>query len=105
MDRFTGARIDVVNHISQCVDNVMQTPLNSRPMALDYGSNIGDVVDLSMNPEGQAQIIAATAEAVTTWETRPAVERITIEPSGDGSAPVTLQWSYEGADASTTVET
>lgn len=103
MDRNTGDRIDVLTHIAQCARNVVQTPLNVRPMELDYGADLGAIVDLSLNAEGRAQIIAATAEAVTTWETRPTVGRILVQPSGDGSAEVELQWSYDGADANTTV--
>lgn len=104
MHRQTGQRIDVLNHIGQCVQNVMQTPLGTRPMQLDYGTDLIDIVDVPLNADGRARIVSTTAEAVTTWETRPAVERVTVAAGSDGSAEVTLQWAYEGSDQTTTVE-
>ncbi len=104
VDRFTGARIPTIEHVPQCIRNILQTPTGTRPMELDFGTNLVEIADLSLNDDGRARIAATTAGAVTAFETRPVVERVTTDPSADGSVIVTLYWSLDGESVETASE-
>lgn len=67
-----------LNHVKQSVEDILTTPLNTRVMRRDYGSALFDLIDKPLNSETGLDIIAATAEALSRWETRFILERVVL---------------------------
>lgn len=103
IDRFTGQRITVGAHIEECIDNILSTPLRSRPMDPTYGADLYALADINLDPVGLATIRAGTAGAITTLETRPQYERVATVPNAEGRVDVTVHWSVDGTSSETTV--
>ena len=102
IDRSTGSRITIAEHVDQCVLNILQTPLQSRPMRPEYGADLLALVDKTMGVEGRARLRGAMAEAVTRYESRPTYDRITIDAQDTGEVVGTLYWTLDSAAFETT---
>lgn len=103
IDRITGARISTADHVDQCVLNILQTPLLSRPMDPEYGADLLELVDLDMGRSGQAHIRSSMAESVTQHESRPEYDRITVDVSSTGEVVATLYWTLDSEAFTTEV--
>jgi len=73
-----GKLLGGLSHVKQSVEDILTTPLNTRVMRRDYGSALFDLIDKPLNSETVLDIIAATAEALSRWETRFILERVVL---------------------------
>lgn len=83
-----------LNHVKQSVEDILTTPLNTRVMRRDYGSALFDLIDKPLNSETKLDIIAATAEALSRWETRFILERVVLSQQ-EGKAILSLFGQYK----------
>lgn len=70
MNALTGGALSDDEHIRQSVVDILTTPLGSRVMLLNYGSDLPNLVDRPMNELFVVDAHAATAVALETWEPR-----------------------------------
>ncbi|MDC7675386.1 GPW/gp25 family protein [Asticcacaulis machinosus] len=70
MDRLTGKRIEGMEHIVQSIRDILTTPLGTRVMRRDYGSELFALIDQPMNTAMSLRIAASVAGAVHRWEPR-----------------------------------
>jgi phage baseplate assembly protein W len=82
----TGLSIDGLDHLRQSIRDILLTPLKARVMRRAYGSALFDLIDTNITPLAQAQIYAATVEALRKWEPRLKVTRV----SWDRTSPHNL---------------
>ena len=96
MDRTTGKAIGALAHLRQSVGDILTTPIGSRVMRHEYGSQVPMLVDQPDNRITQLRLLSAAASALMRWEPRLAVSNIEIErePSTPGRALVTVYGSY-----------
>ena len=96
MDRTTGLAINELAHLRQSVGDILTTPIGSRVMRHEYGSQVPMLVDQPDNQITQLRLLSAAASALMRWEPRLAVANIEIErePSTPGRALVTVYGSY-----------
>lgn len=92
----TGKLLSGLNHVKQSVADILTTPLNTRVMRRDYGSALFDLIDKPLNSETKLDIIAATAEALTRWESRFLLERVTLFQDL-GRINLALYGQYQGS--------
>lgn len=78
LDMTTGRPIDGIAHLRQSVGDILSTPLGSRVMRRDYGSELPRLVDRNVDPLTIARLYAATAKAIATFEPRLAIDRIEL---------------------------
>jgi phage baseplate assembly protein W len=78
----TGRTITDLAHIRQSIVKILTTPLGSRVMRRDFGSNIPDLIDAPMNARTRLRVMAATATAIIRWEPRIRVSKVTLEADG-----------------------
>ena len=83
-----------LNHVKQSVEDILTTPLNTRVMRRDYGSALFDLIDKPLNSETKLDIIAATAEALSRWETRFILERVVLSQQ-EGKVILSLFGQYK----------
>ena len=96
MDRTTGKATGELAHLRQSVGDILTTPIGSRVMRHEYGSQVPMLVDQPDNQITQLRLLSAAASALMRWEPRLAVSNIEIErePSTPGRALVTVYGSY-----------
>ena len=64
IDQKTGKWIDDLEHLKQSVYLILATPLGSRVMLPEFGSELIDLIDRPMTASNELQIYAATIEAL-----------------------------------------
>lgn len=90
----TGRALDGIEHLRQSVRDILTTPIGSRVMRREYGSRLFELVDRPFTPSVQLQIIAATVEAILTWEPRIEVEDVQLSMPEPGNILIDLTGKY-----------
>jgi phage baseplate assembly protein W len=92
MDAMTGRAINGLDHIRQSLASILTTPIGSRVMRRDYGSEVPDLIDQPLNGATQLRLYAATAHAVMLWEPRISLTGVQLERGlQPGAATLILQ--------------
>lgn len=94
MHQETGRPIEGLAHLRQSVSRILTTPLGTRVMRREFGSRLYDLVDHPLNATTRLAIIAATAEALITWEPRIVVEEVVVNSATAGSITIDLTGQY-----------
>jgi len=93
-DRFTGKPLSGLAHLRQSVTDILTTPIGSRVMRREYGSQLFAFVDSPVNAAQIVRIIAATAAALIKWEPRLSLDRVVVESVTAGRITLALYGSY-----------
>lgn len=86
MDQLTGKPLSGVAHIAQSIRIILTTPIGTRTMRREFGSEIPRLLDGPINARTRALIQAATAGAIARWEPRVKVTRVTLTDPGAPNA-------------------
>lgn len=70
MSGSTGRTVTDRAHLAQSIADILTTPLGSRVMRREYGSQLADLIDWPLNNATKLQAYAATAMALMRWEPR-----------------------------------
>ena len=73
-----GDRLAGLAHLAQSITDILTTPIGSRVMRRDYGSNLPDLIDQPMNGFTRLRLFAATAGALQRWEPRIRVAQVEV---------------------------
>ncbi len=90
VSRITARPIDLDNHLTQSITDILTTPKGSRVMRRDYGSALPDLIDAPMTGETIVDVFAATAEALDVWEPRLRLHRVEITSATAGRMTLRL---------------
>ncbi len=82
-DRRTGAPLDGVAHLQQSIDDILSTPIGTRLMRRDYGSDLPDLIDQPLHGATLLRVYAAVVGALAKWE--PRVQVLSIAPEIDST--------------------
>jgi phage baseplate assembly protein W len=94
IDASTGKNISGLAHLRQSVRDILTTPIGTRVLRRDYGSRLPRLVDAPMNDATKLDMMAATYEALETWEPRLLLDQISVQHSAPGHALISLQGAY-----------
>jgi phage baseplate assembly protein W len=94
MSRTNGQYLDDLEHLKQSIIDILTTPIGSRVMRRDYGSNLFYLVDRPVNREFLQLIYAAVAEALERWEPRLNLKKVTVDEIKDGHIILSLSAIY-----------
>jgi phage baseplate assembly protein W len=78
MSRTSGAAIDGLDSIRESVADILGTPIGTRVGRRDYGSLLPELIDQPMTAANILRIFAASALAITRWEDRLRLRRVTL---------------------------
>lgn len=78
VNRLTGKRLSGDAHLRQSVSDILNTPIGSRVLVRDYGSDLPELVDSPRDDLLRLRVIAATASALSRWEPRILISRVTV---------------------------
>ena len=99
LDRRTGQPLSGLDHLKQSIEDILTTPLGSRRMRPDYGSNLRRFVDLPVNEGWKSAVQAEVARALGRWEPRVQLERVKVISVLDGQIGLELTGQYLGNSA------
>lgn len=78
MSATTGRAIEGNTHLAQSIADILTTPIGSRVMRREYGSQLPDLIDWPTNDATRLQAYAATAMALLRWEPRIRLSRVQL---------------------------
>lgn len=90
----TGAPLGGLEHLRQSVRDILTTPIGSRVMRREYGSQLFLLVDAPLNRSTIMDIYAATADALKRWEPRIKVKSVKLNSNLAGSILIDLVGDY-----------
>ena len=90
----TGRKLDGIDHLPQSVRDILTTPIGSRVMRREYGSRLFDLIDAPFSSATKLAVIAATAEALMTWEPRVQVDTVRLRSYEPGHVIIDLSGRY-----------
>lgn len=99
LDRRTGQPLSGIAHLRQSIEDILTTPLGSRRMRPDYGSQLRRYIDLPVNDGWKSAVQAEVARALGRWEPRLKLERVKVVAVLDGQVSLALSGRYLGDDA------
>lgn len=77
-------------HLAQSIGNILSTPVGSRVMRRDYGSDLPSLIDAPINPTTAVDLYQAAAEAIERWEPRFDLDRVQIAEASAGKVALEL---------------
>lgn len=87
----TGKRLSGAAHLRQSVSDILNTPIGSRVLVRDYGSDLFSLVDNPRDDLLRLRVIAATATALARWEPRLKVSKVTVTfPANEAGCVVNI---------------
>ena len=70
VDADIGTVLNDWQHVQQSIVKVLTTPIGSRVMRRDFGSEIPDMIDAKMIQKNVLAVYSAAATAIAKWEPR-----------------------------------
>lgn len=89
-----GADISEINHLKQSISNILTTPIGSRVMRRDYGSNLFNKIDHPINGELIAEIYLDIVESLFIWEPRFELDQVAVQNIQNGKITIDLEGSF-----------
>ncbi|AZC16650.1 MULTISPECIES: GPW/gp25 family protein [Pseudomonas] len=99
MDRRTGQSLSGIAHVRQSIEDILSTPLGSRRMRPEYGSNLRRFVDLPVTGGWKSAVQAEVARALLRWEPRLKLEQVQVVSVVAGQITFQLTGQYLGNSA------
>ncbi|MGU5792207.1 GPW/gp25 family protein [Aeromonas hydrophila] len=100
MNAANGRAISATDHIVQSVRDILITPVGSRVMRRDYGSELFYLIDQPQHQATRLRLMAATVQALINWEPRITITRVDVLGGGmDGALTVELTWQRKDGGA------
>ena len=94
MNIITGKSISEINHLRQSISNILTTPIGSRVMRRDYGSNLFNKIDRPINGELIAEIYLDIVESLFIWEPRFEIDQVSVQEIVKGKITIDLEGSF-----------
>lgn len=70
IDADNGKALAGIEHLRQSVRDILSTPIGSRVLRREFGSQLFQLIDAPMNRSTVMDLYAATADALARWEPR-----------------------------------
>jgi phage baseplate assembly protein W len=95
VNRRTGAPLTDFDHVKQSIEVVLTTPIGSRVMRREFGSELFELIDRPLTDQVILAIYSAIVVAIARWEPRFAVTQCSlVAGAGDGTMQIDLQGVY-----------
>lgn len=103
--RNTGQPLEGVAHLRQSIEDILTTPLGSRRMRPEYGSQLRRMVDLPVTEGWKSAVQAEIARALGRWEPRLALSSVRVVSVLGGRVTFHLRGTYLGDDLTLDITT
>lgn len=93
--RADGGLVTGWDHVVQSMTDIFTTPIGSRVMRRDYGSELPQLIDQPMTPVNVLRVYAAVATTLQRWEPRVDLKTVQIvEATSQGRLGLALTGDY-----------
>ncbi|MBA1187962.1 phage baseplate protein [Pseudomonas entomophila] len=99
LDRRTGQPLSGKAHLQQSIEVILTTPVGSRRMRPEFGSNLRRYIDLPVTEGWKSAVQAEVARALGRWEPRLRLERVRVVAVVGGQITMQLTGQYLGDSA------
>ncbi|AXA25907.1 GPW/gp25 family protein [Pseudomonas putida] len=96
VDRRSGQPLSGVAHLRQSIEDILTTPIGSRRMRPEYGSELRRYVDLPVNDGWKSAVQAEVARSLGRWEPRLQLDRVRVVAVVGGQITLELSGMYLG---------
>ena len=96
MDRRNGQPLGGLAHLKQSIEDILGTPLGSRRMRPEYGSQLRRMVDLPLSEGWKSAVQAEVARSLGRWEPRIRLQSVKVNAVFDGRVSLLLSGLYQG---------
>ncbi|WAB94600.1 GPW/gp25 family protein [Pseudomonas citronellolis] len=96
MDRRNGQPLGGLAHLKQSIEDILGTPLGSRRMRPEYGSQLRRMVDLPLSEGWKSAVQAEVARSLGRWEPRIRLQSVKVSAVLDGRVSLLLSGFYQG---------
>lgn len=93
-DASTGKALGGIAHLRQSIRDILTTPIGTRVMRRDYGSDLFRLLDAPMNRSTLLNIYTAAIGAIQRWEPRFRVSKVTATSAAPGSITLDVTGEY-----------
>lgn len=91
----SGAVLTGWAHVQQSISKILTTPIGSRVMRRDFGSDLPDLVDKKMIQRNVLAVYSAAATAIARWEPRFRMRGGAVSRAdSDGVLALTIYGTY-----------
>lgn len=94
IDATTGKSLGGIDHLRQSVRDILTTPIGTRTMRREYGSDLFKLVDAPMNGSTLLAIYGATIAALDRWEPRLKVTSVKASEAAPGRVVLDVTGEY-----------
>lgn len=94
IDANTGKELSGIDHLRQSVRDILTTPVGSRVLRREYGSQLFALIDAPMNRSTVMDLYAATADALARWEPRFQLTKVQAAMPSPGVVVLDLTGVY-----------
>lgn len=95
MNKSTGLAASGIEHLKQSIADILTTPIGSRVMRRDYGSQLFDKIDNPITGELIAEIYIDVVEALFNYEPRFDLTNVTVADIQKGKIVLDLEGKYK----------
>lgn len=99
MNAANGRAISATDHIIQSVRDILITPVGSRVMRRDYGSELFYLIDMPQHQATRLRLMATTVQALINWEPRITITHVDVLGGMDGALTIELTWQRKDGGA------
>lgn len=89
-----GKALAGIEHLRQSVRDILSTPIGSRVLRRDYGSQLFRLIDAPLNRSTVMDLYAATADALARWEPRFQLTQVQAAMPSPGVVVLSLTGVY-----------
>ena len=98
MDRETGKALEGRAHLGQSLRVLLSTPIGTRVMLPEYGSDLVNLIDVGLTDSSRLRIYKATVDSISRWEPRLEVTRVRVSSNdAQGEMEILIEGFHEGA--------
>lgn len=91
MSRETGKSLIEIDHIKQSLEDLISTPIGSRLMRRNYGTNIAKLLDQPVSEALYLKCCSTIYTAILLWEPRVELSRIYVSEINHGKTVLNLE--------------
>ena len=97
LDRETMRPIGEWDHVLQSIGMILATPLRTRVMRREFGSELSDLIGRPMTPQIVLAVYAASALAIAQWEPRFTLTGVEMgQATAEGRLSMTIYGIWRG---------
>jgi uncharacterized protein len=90
-----GGAIGGFSHLLQSIADILTTPIGSRALRREYGSNLHELIDQPMTERLRLAAVLYTAQALNKWEPRLIVQAVSVSRADTNKLHISLDALYK----------